>query len=129
VIKTETPSSDEAEEAEEADEADEADEAGSDEDDEEDRLTREFEKKYQGEGHQIDLCDGEKSDDDEIASRHKVRRFDDDEDEDTPATTSSASTTPYSQNLTLLSTSGRTPHTAAIVTAKKRKAKKSKGKF
>jgi len=123
VIKTEAPSSDEA------DEADEAEEAGSDEDEEEDRLTREFEKKSQGKGHQIDLCDGEKSDDDEISGRHKVRCFAEDEDEEAPATTSSASTTPYSQNPTLKSTIGSTPHTAAIVTAKKGKSKKSKGKF
>jgi len=121
VIKREIPSSDEAEEA---------DEAGSDEDEDEDRLTREFEKKSQGEGTHIDLCDGENSEEeDETASRHKVQRFADDDDVEATTTTSSASTTPYSQNPTLKSTIGRTPHPTAIVTAKKAKAKKSKGKF
>jgi len=114
--KVETPPSDEAEEA------------GSEEDEEEDRQTKLFEKNFHDK-RGIDLCSGESSEDEET-SRSKAQRFADDDEVDAPATTSSStSTTPYSQNLTLKSTVGRTPYATAVVTTKKRKGKKTKGQF
>jgi hypothetical protein len=112
-IKPATPSSDEAEEA------------GPEEDEEEERQTRVFEKKCQGE---ISFSEEERDSDEEESGRHKVQRFSEDDEEEATATTfSSASTTPYSQSITLKDTIGRTPH-HAIVTAKKGKGKKNKGK-
>jgi hypothetical protein len=96
------------------------------EDEEEVRLARAFEKKFQGE---ISSCEEERGSDEEESGHHKVRRFSEDDDEEATATTfSSASTTPYSQSITLKDTIGRTPH-HAIVTAKKGKGKKNKGKI
>ncbi len=119
-IKKESPSSAED---------DEAEEAGSDEDEEEERLTRDFEKRSQGGTTHVDLCGGEDADHDEIVNRHKAQRFDEDDDVEEPATTSSASTTPYSDNSHLKRSIGRTPHPVAIVTEKKKKEKKGKGRF
>jgi len=112
--------------------SDEAEEAGSEEDEEEDRQTRLFEKKLHSEltpKEEIDLCD----DEEEMVGRCKAPRFadtDDDDEVEAPTTSSfSSSTTPYSENSTLKSTLGRTPHPAAIVTTKKSKGKKNKGRF
>jgi len=66
---------------------------------------------------------------DEILNRHKAQRVDEDDEEEDPATTSSSSTTPYSQNSHLKSSIGLTPHPVAMVTAKKKKEKKGKGRF
>ena len=112
-VKAETPSSDEAEEA------------GPEEDEEEERLTRAFEKKSQGD---IVFSDEENDgDEEEILSRRKAQRFSEDDEEETATTLSSYATrTPYSENSTLQSTIGRTPH-HAVVTAKKGKGKKNKG--
>ena len=110
-------------------EDDEAEEAGSDEDEEEERLTRDFVKRSQGGIRHAGLCDGEDSQHDEILNRHKAQRVDEDDEEEDPATTSSSSTTPYSQNSHLKSSIGLTPHPVAMVTAKKKKEKKGKGRF